>query len=101
MRTITLLAIIATMVSSAFGQDIVGLEDCAKARGADQKIGCLQSNTAYLHGLIRKAEAAAHVRSREEAARLTAAAARVDALAAEIERLRVRLEKLEKPPAAK
>ena len=101
MRMPILLTVLAMAASPAIAQDIVGLEDCAKATSTDKKIGCLQSNVGYLHGLIRKAETAAQVRAREDAARLVAATARIEALAAEIEGLKGRLGRLEKPPAAK
>jgi hypothetical protein len=101
MRMPILLTVLAMAASPAIAQDIVGLEDCTKATSADKKTGCLQSNVAYLHGLIRKAETAAQARAREDAARLVAATARIEALAAEIEGLKGRLGRLEKPPAAK
>jgi hypothetical protein len=95
-----LLAVFAMAASTSLAQDIVGLEDCAKATSPDKKIGCLQSNVAYLHSLIRKAETAAQARARDDAARLAAATVRIDALAAEIEGLKGRFDRLEKPPAA-
>jgi hypothetical protein len=101
MRTPILVAVLVLLSASAVAQDIVGLEDCAQARGPDKKIGCLQSNVAYLHGLIRKNDAAAQARLKDEAAKVAAAAARIDTLAAEIERLKARLDQLEKPAAAK
>jgi len=82
-------------------QDIVGLEDCSRAQGADKKLGCLQSNVQYLHGLIRKTDAAAQARSREAAAQIAAANARTEQLAAEVARLKAALEKLEKKQPAK
>ena len=99
MRMQILLVVVTLVSSPAFAQDIVGLEDCAKATSPDKKIGCLQSNVAYLHGLIRKAGTAAQTRARDDAARLAAATARIDALAAEIEGLKGKLDRLEKPPA--
>jgi septal ring factor EnvC (AmiA/AmiB activator) len=96
-----LLAVLTMAASPGCAQDIVGLEDCAKATSPDKKIGCLQSNVAYLHGLIRKAETAAQARAREDAARLAAATARIDALAAALAGLADRLGRLEKPPAKK
>jgi hypothetical protein len=101
MRTPILLAAIVLAASPAFAQDIVGVEDCAQARGPDKKIGCLQSNVGYLHGLIRKNDVAAQARLREETAKFVTATARLDALAAEIERLKARLDQLEKPAAPK
>jgi hypothetical protein len=101
MRVPTLLVFLLVAAPSAFAQDIVGIEDCAQARGPDKKIGCLQSNVGYLHGLIRKNDAAAQARLKEETAKLAAATARLDALAAEIERLKVRLDQLEKPATPK
>jgi hypothetical protein len=101
MRMPILVAASALFATSALAQDIVGLEDCAQARGPDKKIGCLQSNVAYLHGLIRKNDAAAQARLKEEAAKAVAATARIGALATEIERLKARLDQLEKPAAAK
>lgn len=101
MRQPIFLAIFVFATLPAFAQDIVGLEDCAQARGADKKIGCLQSNVGYLHGLIKKNDAAAQARLKEEAARLAAATARIETLAAEIERLKARLDQLEKPATPK
>ena len=99
MRVPILLAAIVLTTSTAFAQDIVGVEDCAQARGPDKKIGCLQSNVGYLHGLIRKNESVAQARLKEEAAKVVAATARIEVLAAEIERLKARLDKVEKPAA--
>jgi hypothetical protein len=95
-----LFVIVALATSPAFAQDIVGLEDCAKATSTEKKIGCLQSNVGYLHGLIRKAETATRARARDDAARLAATTARIEVLAAEIGGLKGRLDRLEKPPAA-
>jgi hypothetical protein len=64
MRVPALVLILFLIASPAAAQDIVGIEDCAQARGPDKKIGCLQSNVGYLHGLIRKNDAAAQVRRR-------------------------------------
>ena len=82
-------------------QDIVGLEDCSRAQGADKKLGCLQSNVQYLHGLIRKTDAAAQARAREAAAQIAAANAKAEQLAAEVARLKAALDKLEKKQPAK
>jgi hypothetical protein len=101
MRMPILLVALVLAASLAVAQDIVGLEDCARATSPDKKIGCLQSNVAYLHGLIRKSEAATQARARDDAARLAAATARIDALAAELAGLKGRLDKLERPPAKK
>lgn len=101
MRTPIVIAAVTLFVSVATAQDIVGLEDCAQARGPDKKIGCLQSNVGYLYGLIKKNETAAQARAREDAAKLGAAIARLDALAADVERLKARIEQLEKPAPAK
>jgi hypothetical protein len=77
-------------------QDIVGLEDCAQAKGPDKKIGCLQANVEFLHRLIKKNEVAAQAKLREETARSTTVAAKLDELQAEIARLKSALEQLEK-----
>jgi hypothetical protein len=77
-------------------QDIVGLEDCSKARDADKKSGCLQSNVNFLHDLIRKNDAAAQARQRDATAKLTAASARIDELRGEVERLKQTVEQLAK-----
>jgi hypothetical protein len=89
------------LVSPAVAQDIVGVEDCAQARGPDKKVGCLQSNVGYLHGLIRKNDAAAQARLKDEVAKVTTATARIETLAAEIERLKARLDQLEKQTTPK
>lgn len=96
-----LLAAALLMVSPALAQDIVGIEDCSKARDADKKIGCLQSNVAYLHTLIRKNDAAAQAKLKETAASLTAANARLDELRGEIDRLKQSLADLAKKIPAK
>jgi hypothetical protein len=97
MRRTMLLAFVLMAASPAVGQDIVGLEDCAQARGTDKKIGCLQSNVDFLHRLIRKNDDAAQERLRQEGAKLAAATARLDELRAEIDRIRTTLDQLPKP----
>jgi hypothetical protein len=82
-------------------QDVVGIEDCSRAAGIDKKAGCLQSNVNYLHGLIRKNDAAAQARLRESDAKLAAANASLHELRGEIDRLKAALDRLEKRPAAK
>lgn len=96
-----LLAAILMTVPPVQAQDIVGLEDCAQAKGADKKAGCLQSNVEFLHRLIKKNDAAAQAKLREEAAKLAAATARLDELRGEIDRLKSALERLEKPAPKK
>lgn len=86
-------ALATVAVTPLRAQDIVGIEDCAQARGPDKKQGCLQSNVLYLHRLIKQNEAAA-------LAARTAAAARIDEMGREIERLKTALERLEKKSAA-
>ena len=96
-----LLAAIVLMASPVHAQDIVGLEDCSKARDTDKKIGCLQSNVAFLHALIRKNDAAAQAKLKETGAALTAANARLDDLRGEIDRLKQALADLAKKVPAK
>ena len=102
-----LLVALLMTVSTVQAQDIVGLEDCTQAKDADKKSGCLQSNVAYLHGLIKKNDAAAQAKLREEAAKLAAALARLDELRREVDRLKLAIDRLEKkvpagsPPAKK
>jgi hypothetical protein len=84
-----LLAAALTAATPLQAQDIVGLEDCAKASRADKKSGCLQANVAFLHGLIKKNDTSAQAQSK-------AAAARIDELHGEIARLKLALEQLEK-----
>jgi hypothetical protein len=96
-----LLATILLAASPLQAQDIVGLEDCAQARGADKKAGCLQSNVEFLHRLIKKNDAAAQAKLREEAARLSAATARLDELRGELDRLKSALDRVEKNVAKK
>lgn len=91
-----LLVAILMTVSRLQAQDIVGLEDCAQAKGADKKAGCLQSNVEFLHRLIKKYDADTRAKLREEAAKLDAATARLDELRAEADRLRSALDRLEK-----
>ena len=93
--------LIAVMVAAApvHAQDIVGLQDCGKASGVDRKLGCLQANAEFLHGLIRKNEAAAQARLREEAAKLADANGKLDRLRDEIARLKSSLDQIEKKHA--
>ena len=100
LKPVLLVAILMT-TSPAQTQDIVGLEDCAQAKGAEKKFGCLQSNVEYLHRLIRKNDAAAQAKLREEAAKLAATTARIDELRVEVDRLKSALERLEKPASKK
>ncbi len=76
-------------------QDIVGLEDCAQAKGPDKKFGCPQANIEFLHRLIKKNDATAQAKLREEAAKLAAATAKLDSLRDELSRLKVALDQLE------
>jgi len=54
MRATSILIVLVMTAAPALAQDIVGIEDCGKAKGADQKAGCLQSNVDYLYRLIKK-----------------------------------------------
>lgn len=96
-----LLAAIMIAAVPVQAQDIVGLEDCSKATGADKKIGCLQSNVQFLHELIRKNDAAAQARQRDASAKLTTAAAKLDELRGEVERLKLAVDQLTKKAPAK
>ncbi len=89
-------AVLLSPSSPGRAQDIIGLEDCAQARGPDKKIGCLQGNVGYLHGLIRKNEAAAAARLRDAESKLNEATATLDALRREIERLKAIIGRLDK-----
>ena len=91
-----LLVAFLVSVSPVHAQDIVGLEDCAQAKGPDKKSGCLQANVEFLHRLIKKNDAAAQARSRDDAAKLAAAAAKLDELRGEVARLKSAIEQLEK-----
>jgi hypothetical protein len=91
-----LFAAILMVASPLRAQDIVGLEDCAQARGPDKKAGCLQSNVEFLHRLIRKNDAAANAKLRDQAAALADAIARLEQLRAEVDRLKAALDRLDK-----
>jgi len=91
-----LLVAFLAAVSPVHAQDIVGLEDCAQAKGPDKKFGCLQANVEFLHRLIKKNDAAAQARSRDDAARLATTVAKVDELRDEIARLKSAIEQFEK-----
>ena len=95
MRIAVLLAIILLATPSS-AQDIVGVEDCAKARDPDKKVGCLQSNVNYLHGLIRRNETASQARLRDINAKLAAATAQVEGLLREVTALKAALDELKK-----
>ena len=101
MRATSMLIVLVMTAAPALAQDIVGIEDCGKAKGADQKAGCLQSNVDYLYRLIKKNDAATQARLKDEEAKLQAAVARIDELRAEIERLKAALDKLAKPSPPK
>ena len=92
---------IMMMTAPVQAQDIVGLEDCSKAAGADKKIGCLQSNVQFLHELIKKNDAAAQARQKDTTARLAAATAKLDELRGDVERLKVAVDQLTKKTPAK
>jgi peptidoglycan hydrolase CwlO-like protein len=124
-----LLAVILITASPLWAQDVVGVEDCSKAQGADKKDGCLQSNVEYLHRLIRRNDAATQAKLREhetklrehetklrehetklrehetklreEAAKLAAATAKINAQRSEIDRLKSEVDQLEKTIAKK
>jgi hypothetical protein len=98
-RTVFMLLLLAA--SPVLAQDIVGLEDCSKAAGPDKKAGCLQSNVAYLHALIKKNEATAQARLNEATVKLTAATAQLQALRGEVDGLKAALDELKKKPPAK
>ena len=98
-RTALMLLLLAA--SPVLAQDIVGLEDCSKANSADKKSGCLQSNVAFLHDLIKKNEAAAQARQRDTNLKLTAATAQVETLRGEIGALKAAVDELKKKPPAK
>ncbi len=91
-----LLVAVLIAASCAQAQDIVGLEDCTKAKGPDKKFGCLQANVEFLHGLVRKNAAAAQARLREQAAKLAEATATLDDLRVEVARLKAALDQVEK-----
>ena len=99
---VMLLALVLTMSAQVLAQDVVGLEDCSKAKGPDKKIGCMQSNVEFLHRLIKTSDTAAVAAQ----AKLNAANVKIGELQAEIERLKAALAQLEKklpatpPPAS-
>jgi hypothetical protein len=95
----TLLVAILAVILPASAQDIVGLEDCAKANGTDKKLGCLQANTEFLNALIKKNDVAHQARLRDQAAKLAEANGRLDRMRSEIDRLKSALEQLEKKTA--
>ena len=101
MRLIAFYVALMITAAPALAQDIVGVEDCGKAKNIDQKAGCLQSNVDYLYRLIKKNDAAATARHKDDEAKLQAATARLDDLRAEIERLKAALDKLAKPAPSK
>jgi hypothetical protein len=98
-RTALMLLLLAA--SPVLAQDIVGLEDCSKAAGPDKKAGCLQSNVAFLHDLIKKNETAAQARQRDTNLKLTAATTQVEALRGEIGALKAAVDELKKKAPAK
>jgi septal ring factor EnvC (AmiA/AmiB activator) len=98
---VMLLALLLAMAAPALAQDVVGLEDCSKAKGPDKKIGCMQSNVEFLHRLIKTGDTAATAAQ----AKLNAANVKISELQAELERLKAALAQLEKklpasPPAS-
>ncbi len=97
---IAILSVISPVCAQdAHAQDIVGLEDCAKTSGTDKKLGCLQANVEFLHGLIKKRDAVAQARLRDQAATLADTKGRLDQLGSEVVRLRSMLEQVEKKSA--
>jgi hypothetical protein len=94
-----LIAILLAISPAVSAQDIVGLEDCAKANGADKKFGCLQANIEFLNGLIKKNDIAHQARWRDQAAKLAEANGRLDRMRSEIDRLKSALEQMEKKNA--
>ncbi len=86
MKRAVLIAVLAATPLQA--QDIVGLEDCARATSTDKKIGCLQANVLFLHQLIKKNQDAAQAQLQAMQAQLNANEAKVGALLIEIDRLR-------------
>jgi hypothetical protein len=99
--TRAILVAVTLAATPALAQDVVGLEDCSKARGPDKKIGCMQSNVEFLHRLIKTGDTAAVAAQ----AKLNSANVKISELQAEIDRLKAALAQLEKklpasPPAA-
>jgi chromosome segregation ATPase len=79
---IALLALLAHVIAApARAQDVQGIELCTRESSADRRIGCLQSNIQYLHGLIGKTTADAQQK-------LGAAASEIGALKGEIAALK-------------
>ncbi len=94
MKVVVLVVLLAAV--PVWAQDIVGLEDCAKATSADKKFGCLQSNVEFLHRLIKKNQDGVQAELKAVQAQLAARDARIGELRGEIDRLKETVERLEK-----
>jgi hypothetical protein len=76
---------------TARAQDVPGIELCTRETSVDRRIGCLQSNVQYLHGLIGKNAADAQQRLAAATSEIGAHKGEIAALKAEIAALKAAL----------
>jgi septal ring factor EnvC (AmiA/AmiB activator) len=56
-RFAVLVVIVLALSLPAAAQDIQGLENCTAEKSIDRRVGCMQSNIAYLHQVVTKRSA--------------------------------------------
>ena len=117
-RTVSLVAIARLclaagliLAGAARAQDVPGIELCTREPSVDRRVGCLQGNIQYLHGLIGKNAADAQQKLGAATGEIAALKGEVAALKADLAALKAALaaaqaslEKLQaatkRPPAA-
>ncbi|HUI97906.1 MAG TPA: hypothetical protein VLX44_19265 [Xanthobacteraceae bacterium] len=72
-------------------QDVPGIELCTRETSAERRVGCLQSNIQYLHGLIAKSAADAQQKLGAATGEIGALKGEIAALKAEIAVLKAAL----------
>lgn len=88
LATVFLAALPATLPDGAArAQDVPGIEACDKEAKLERRTGCLQTNIAYLQGLIARNNTATQQRLAAAAAEIAALKATVASLQAAVDRL--------------
>jgi len=75
----------------ARAQDVPGIELCTRETSAERRIGCLQSNVQYLHGLITKSATDAQQKLGAATSEIGALKGEIGALKSEVAALKAAL----------
>jgi seryl-tRNA synthetase len=87
-------SLLVILASSAFAQDIRGLEVCTAEKQMDRRTGCLQANVEFLQQTLNKLSRDTQDKLAAADRDLTAARAEIAELKATVERLNTELDQI-------